>query len=319
MSTSALMELLQKTKKQVSSQNRQKTVTIPDNTSRWRILPGWSKDKPDFYHDFGLHYIKDSTKTLKAVYVCVDKTYGRPCSICNAIDTAINHTHDEATRELLSSSKATHRILLNALHLSGPSPLEPVILEVPKSVFAQIVNISEEWSGRTISAESDGIDLKIERTGKGLTTRYTVTASPKKSDVNITPAVMDKVTNLDDYVAQEDEKAASRALNSVMSVAGVLAPAHSGYATGGAVSASALGAAPVRPALAASLSEAVIEDAELKEIESTVLTSLESDDAELKEIEAAISTSTAKVEAPAATPPSTGDAEIDQYLKEMGL
>ena len=298
MSTSALMELLKSKKKQIAAGDRVKTVSIPDNTSRWRILPGWSASKPEFYHDFGRHFIKDSTGATKAVYMCVDKTYGKPCSVCVAVETAINHTDDPDMKKLLGNARSSHRILLNALHLNGPTPLEPVILEVPTTVFAQIINIAEEWEGKVISAEADGIDLVIERTGKALLTKYNVQPSPK-SQVKVDKSVMSKITDLDAYVAQEDERQANRALTSIASIVGILPPQG------------ASSAAVSRPALTqkAALNEVMIEDADLQELEDGVLAELEN---------APKSTAALNQVAPATSMvETTNDPDLDQLMADL--
>lgn len=291
-SPNALMALLQQKKQELNFSDRKKTVTVPSNTSRWRILPGWSKEKSDFFHDFGLHYIKGADGKVKSVYVCVDKTYGKPCSICNAVETAINHTDDEQMKELLAGARSSKRVLLNALHLDGKEPTTPVILEIPASVFRDIIIVSEEWEGRTISIEKDAVDLTITKTGTGRTsTKYTVGVSPKSTKVD--PSVMDKITNLDEYVAQENEAQANRALTSIASIAGILPPTS----------------APARPALpqTAALRQVAVED--MTEV-------IEEVDEELQLIEAAES---APATVAQAAPEPTGDSELDAMMKELGM
>lgn len=304
MTTNALMELLKNKKQEFKVNDRQRPVKIPLNTSRWRILPGWDKNNPQFWHEYGQHFIKDSSGKVKAVYVCVDKTYGRPCNVCAAVETSINHTDDPQMKELLGGARASQRILMNALLLDGPSAsaTEPVVVEMPKSVFEQIVNIAEEWEGRAVSIAADGVDLMITKTGSGLTTKYSVTPSPKSTKID--PSVMNKVTNLAEYVAQENESAANRALTSIAAVAGLLPAATSASAS------------VARPAIAqrAALSETTIEDAELQEIANATLNSIDEDDAELvKAVEGAAATATV------AAPEPTGDSEIDDLMKELSL
>lgn len=296
MTTNALMALLQKKKQEIDAGNRAKTVGVPDKTSRWRILPGWSKDKPDFFHDFGRHFIKGPDGKMKAVYVCVDKTYGKPCSICTAIETAINNTPDPEMKKVLEGARSSKRILLNALHLDGKEPSVPVILEVPRTVFDHIVRISEEWEGRTISVEKDAVDLLITKEGTGLTTKYSVQPAAKPAKVD--PSVMDKVTDLDQYVAQENEEQANRALTSIAAVAGLLPPSVDTPA--------------VRPALSrpVELHEVAVEDMEI--IEEKVLEDLENG------IEPAPAVAPAKAAAKSA-PTSSGDPGIDEMLAELGM
>lgn len=220
---SSLMELLKQKKAALTSNNRQKTVKPNDGRTRWRILPSWraadAENAEIFYHDFGQHFIKDSTGTLKAVYVCVNRTFDKPCQICGAIEHAIATSRDDTMVELLKESKAGHRILVNALAIDSPNPTDPVILELAPSVFASILGIIEEWGIEALSLDK-GNDVIIERVGKGLLTKYTVQVAAKSAAVD--PSVMKRIANLDEYVAQESTEAANRALTNLSAVAGLL-------------------------------------------------------------------------------------------------
>ena len=220
---SSLMELLKQKKAALTSNNRQKTVKPNEGRTRWRILPGWRPEGAEnadiFYHDFGQHFIKDASGTLKAVYVCVNKTYDKPCQICGAIEHAIATSRDDTMVELLKDSKAGQRILMNALAIDSPNPSDPVILEVAPTVFVGILNIIEEWGIEALSLDK-GNDIIIERSGKGLLTKYTVQVAAKSAAVD--PSVMKRIANLDEYVAQESTEAANRALTNLSAVAGLL-------------------------------------------------------------------------------------------------
>lgn len=285
----SLMELIAQKKASLKSGNRQKTVKPQDGRSRWRILPSWREGgDPQFYHDFGQHFIKDSTGQVKAVYVCVDKTYGKPCQVCDALSHAIRNTTDDVMANLLGEAKATGRILLNALHVDGDTPNDPQILEVAPGVFGEILNIISEWGADVLDLKG-GKDIIIERTGKGKTTKYSVQIAAKSADV---PAeVMKKVANLDEYVAQESEEQAKRALANLNAVAGML-PSPSASTT-------------KAPSLA-DLSVDDVDDAALAAIESTAIKVEEPAPAPKKEA------------APAPAPASTGDEELDDLLAELG-
>lgn len=214
-----LMTLIQQKKAAMNSGNRQKTAKPPEGRSKWRILPGWRKDKEDstFFHDFGQHFIKGMDNQLKAVYVCVDKTYGKPCKICEAIRQGVMSSSDDDVVKVLKDANAASRILLNAIHVDGESQ-DPQILEVGPKVFSEIINIIQEW-GNILDLDT-GKDIVIERTGKGLNTKYSVQVAAKSAPV---PAsVMGKLHDLDEYVAQESEEQARRALANLSQVAGLL-------------------------------------------------------------------------------------------------
>lgn len=305
--TSALLELLKKKKQSMTANRRAKTVKPTDGTSRFRILPGWDAKNPAFYHDFGQHFIKDSTGELKAIYMCVDKTYGKPCSICDAISKGINASSDDAMIELLKEARSTGRVLMNALHVNGENPSEPVILEVAPTVFEAIIGLIQEWGAEVIDLER-GMDIIIERNGKGKLTKYAVQIASKSAKVD--PAIMKKITNLDEYVAQESEENATRALTNLAAISGYLS-------------------SPTRPSLPAHV--ASLRDISLDSAED--VTEVDTDDEALRELEKASVAETvavapaAAVKAPAvkelvkvakAVAVSTGDAELDGLLADLG-
>lgn len=292
---SSLMELLKNKKQALAANRRAKTVKPEDGRSRWRVLPGWRKadaeNAEQFWHDFGAHFIKDQAGELKAIYICTDKTFGKPCSICATVQHAIKNTHDDEMVKLLSESRSTGRVLLNALRVDGENPTEPVILEIPPSVFEGMINIINEWGVETLDLAS-GKDFVIERSGKGKNTKYSVQIAAKSAPVD--PAVMKKIQNLDEYVAQESEEQAQRALTNFRQVAGLLPAGVAGTA------AAALPSAAAKPAM----SSMMIDD----------------DDAALAALEAGTDVPAAAVATPAAATPAaaTSDSELDDLLASLG-
>lgn len=305
--SNALLELLKKKKQSLTANRRAKTVKPEDGTSRWRILPGWDEKNPAFFHDFGQHFIKDTMGEIKAVYICVDKTFGKPCSICNELTRAINNTTDDGMVELLKGARASGRVLMNALHISGKDPSEPAILEVAPSVFESIINIVQEWGPEVLDLK-DGKDIIIERNGKGKLTKYTVQVAAKSAAVD--PSVMKKVANLDDYVAQESEENANRALSNLSAITGFLP-------------------SPSRTALPTAAHVATLRDIS---IDAEVIEESDADDDALRALEESTKSEEVKavkpkVEAkkpeptPAAAPKvaeSTGSSELDDLLAELG-
>lgn len=212
-----LMEILRQKKNAMS--RGKKTIKPEPGRNRYRILPGWRKGDPTFFHDFGQHFVKDAAGALKAVYMCVDKTFGRPCEVCNTIDRGIMSSTDDTVIEALKAAKASNRVLLNVLALDGDTPTEPQVLEVSPTVFTAILGLFEEWGEELIDPEN-GKDIVVTREGSGLSTKYTVQVAAKSQPVP--PAALKKIANLDDFVAQESEEVARRALGAVSAVAGVL-------------------------------------------------------------------------------------------------
>lgn len=224
---SALLALLKQKQQDMAASRKGRTEKIPEGTSRWRILGSWRGEGQQFWHDFGQHFVKDSTGKLVAIYMCADRTHGKPCAVCDAISTGIKGATDDQTTALLAEAKSASRILLNVMHLDSGEPHKIHIGEFPPTVFEQVVAIATEWedAGETIFGPN-GKDLVINRTGAGKQTKYTVQVGAKST---VIPAgVASKLHDLDEYVAQESSEAMNRALNSVRAVSGLLpAPAAS--------------------------------------------------------------------------------------------
>lgn len=225
---SSLLEMIKAKKASIASGNRRKTVKPTAGTTRWRILPSWRKDDEQFWHDFGQHFVKDASGKISAVYVCTEKTFGKPCPVCDAVRTATKSATDDVTMNILKQAGSSGRVLMNAIQLGeGKDPNAVEILELGSTVFAQLIEISEEWlsAGEGFFDPVNGKDVMITRTGEGIGTKYVMQVSAKST--KLSPSVLEKLHNLDEYVAQESAEAQLRAINSVRAVAGLL-PAPSG-------------------------------------------------------------------------------------------
>jgi hypothetical protein len=225
MSTQSLMELLQKRK---AATGGQKTIKPKAGRNRYRILPGWrTNGDPTFFHDFGQHFIKDAAGQVKAVYICADKTFGRPCEVCDAVAQGIQMSTDDVMKKRIEDAKSSGRVLLNVLELDGTQPTVPQILEVAPTVFngkkgvGGIISLFDEWPN--MLDPNTGNDIIVEKSGTGLDTAYSVQIAGASKPV---PAeALAKLCDLDAYVMQENEQAQQRALASVRSVAGLPTPA----------------------------------------------------------------------------------------------
>lgn len=225
---SALLALLKAKKQAIDASRKGRTEKIPDGNSRWRILGSWRGADQPFWHDFGQHFVKDTAGATKAIYMCTEKTFGRPCSVCEAIQHGINGATDDQTMKAMTDAKSAGRVLVNALHLDSTEPHKVVILELAPTAFEQIVGICAEWeeAGETVLGVN-GKDFVIGRSGTGKQTKYNVQVGARPTVVP--PNVADKVHNLDEYVAQESEENRQRAISSVRAVAGLLpAPGSTG-------------------------------------------------------------------------------------------
>lgn len=244
---SNLAELLKNKRQEINESTgfRQKAVKPPQGKSIIRILPTWKTDgSQQFWHDFGNHYVKDEKGDLKAVYVCVDKTYNRPCEICEAIRKSYDHAATDGQIKALDESKASGRVVLNALMRAGTGadPKKPFLLDISPKMFGQIIDIWEEY-GDIFDVE-EGLDLVFNRTGTGMKTEYSVQpCPPKKNTPTVSKAVIDQIVDLDEWAAQEFEAGAKKALTAVSATVGLLAaPSSSSSSTKAISSDGSLGA-----------------------------------------------------------------------------
>ena len=226
-------DLLKKRRQELNDKNRPKPEKLRDGRNRYRLLPGWRKNgDPTFDHAFGQHYIKDATGTITAVYICTSHTFGQTCQVCDAIRAGFRSNPDSATEELLKEAGASKQILVNMLHRDGKEPNKPMVFAMPASVYEDVFKIIEQyWQDGIYALDLEqGVDLIIERTGSGIGTRYSVMVAPKSSPVS--KDVMERVTDLDEYVKQESDQGLAKALAAMSNVRGLLAaPAAASAAT----------------------------------------------------------------------------------------
>jgi hypothetical protein len=231
MSTANLMAMIREKKNAIQAQSgrREKATRPQAGKNQFRILPSWKPESGQFWHDFGQHFIKGLDGELKAVYICADKTFSKPCAICDGIKSAMNNAMDDEVIGKLKEAKASTRILLNALNRSAWSEdaNTPVVLELSPSTFEKVLEIMETWAtdGTDMLSLSEGMDILITRTGKGLATEYTVQPAPKSAPVS--ENVLKNLQDLDAYVAQESTEERNRALTAVHAVVGILPPTTS--------------------------------------------------------------------------------------------
>lgn len=195
--------------------------------NRIRVLPGWDAANPDvFYHDFGMHYIKDKEGKLGAVYVCTDKTYGTDCPVCQAVYEGIRRAKDTGNtgmEKLLGQARASARVLVNALVRDGEEPNKPVVTELPSGVFDSMVDQIMTFAddGVELLSVTEGYDFIVTKTGSGIDTEYSVAVAPKATAVTYD---VSQVVDLSTYCSQESEQGLLKAVRATTAVTGLPAP-----------------------------------------------------------------------------------------------
>lgn len=221
-----LKEKMMQKKAQIAEQTGKgvRTVKPKVGKTRVRILPSWrGKNDEPFWHDFGQHYIKDSNDKVVAVYVCVEKTYGKSCSICEMIREGIDVAKTDEQKGLLASARANGRVLVNALMLET-DPSTPVILELTPTTYDKVIDIilqgtDEDPNFNNVTDVDNGIDLIITRSGTGINTEYSVQPALKGSK-EVPKSILEDLINLDQFVAQEQEAAMLKSASAIKSIIG---------------------------------------------------------------------------------------------------
>jgi hypothetical protein len=216
----------------VASGNEEAQVKI--GTAAVNCPPGFNPMEKlqwmlEFHHDFGAHFLKDGAGKIQSVYMCVSKTYGRPCPICDELNKGIKTSGDDIMVKRLKDAMAGQRVLMNVLELSGPNPGKVQVLEVAQSVLRGNKGVGGIWgrfeSFPTLLDLQNGADVIVVKGGAGLETRYDVEAVPATSKLDV--SILSQLNDLDAYVAQENAEQQQRALASVSTITGAL-PSSSG-------------------------------------------------------------------------------------------
>lgn len=219
---SSIKDLIAKKQKEIQAKKgRVKPIKFGVGKTRIRILPSWrGQNDPNFFHDFGMHFVRESDKGDLAVYICTDATFGKECPVCQAIGQGIKNSNDDEQIKLLKRANAGQRYLMNVLVVNDdPAKSEPAVMDAGIGLFEDICSIIAEYDDITLL--KGGTDLIVTREGTGqFDTKYSVFPTPKSKDVP--ESIYAKVHNLDDYVAQENDSDKMKAVTAVSRAAGFL-------------------------------------------------------------------------------------------------
>lgn len=208
--------------------SREKTLKPKPGQNNYVILGDWNQTRNEvFYREFGNHFVKDEKGDLKAVHLCMAKTYGQDCPVCNVIADAAHHVTDDGQIKALDEAKAKQTYLLNVLELDESGTKHdgnPKILEVGYKIFSGILDLMEDW-GEAIFQDHQIITITREGTGKN--TNYNVLPKGTKKAA-VAADTLTRLNDLDDYVNQANEEKKRLAMNAVRAVVGLAAPEGEG-------------------------------------------------------------------------------------------
>lgn len=206
--------------------------SIPSGMSSVRILPPWDPtgriSLPVYMHP--IEYKAEGSQYTKYNWTCVNKTFNKPCAICEGIaglsSSGVDVSNWEANRrQFYFNAIVMHDPTYNAAKNTGVTPGTHVLMKAPKTFYDWVVaQITNPMIG-DISNITNGIDVLITKEGQGLGTTYTMTLSPN-GRTPIPQEYLDKIKdlyNLDDVFSTGFEQSqVDELVNHLRKSAGVM-------------------------------------------------------------------------------------------------
>lgn len=155
--------------------------TFKNGTTTIRIMPAWS-DKGVWFEPITEHFVMAKKKS----FVCSKEVSGR-CPICEHGKALADSGQEEAAKNFRPSTK----YLVNAIVLSEPSGKLSIkdgikVYKLPSGVKTTLLDFDVDASGDGWGDITDyfhGVNIKVDRAGQGLGTKYTVKPLPTRVDI----------------------------------------------------------------------------------------------------------------------------------------
>lgn len=206
--------------------------SIPSGMSSIRILPPWDPTGrvalPVYMHP--IEYKGEGMSYTKYNWTCVNKTFNKPCPICeglaNLSAAGVDTSNWEANRRQFYFNAIVMHDPTFDQKGKGTAPGTHVCLKAPKTFYDWVIaQITNPMIG-DITSVTNGIDIYVTKEGSGLGTTYNMTLSPNGRTA-VPQEYLDKITdlyNLDDiFSAGFDQKQIDDLVNHLKKSAGVMA------------------------------------------------------------------------------------------------
>lgn len=175
---------------------------LSDGDNLIRLLPPW-KEGVSFYKELRQHY---GVGVDKKQVLCL-RMKGEECPICEFV-SALYQSGDPDDAEMAGNLSASTRYNFNVIARSDEAA-GPQILTTGPLIFRDFLRFIVDPDWGDLTDPEQGFDITINRTGKGLHTKYAVT--PKRNPSPVGNAEwLEKMTDLDKlerFVSAEDMKA----------------------------------------------------------------------------------------------------------------
>lgn len=160
-----------------------------DGKNTIRVLPAKSGD--EFFVEVHTHYkIGFDEKSV----IC-KKTHEKECPICKELDKLSKGSKKDA--ELAKDMRAKKAYYLQIVTHDEPDKVK--LYPAPKTVFEKIIDILLDPDYGDITDPEEGREITIERSGKGLKTKYTVLPKPKATELEDFDELKEQMVDFTDW------------------------------------------------------------------------------------------------------------------------
>jgi len=154
-----------------------------------RVLPAVEGD--EFYKEVYTHYHVGADE--KSV-ICA-KTEERDCPICKELEKLKKGSKTD--KELADSMRSKKAYYLQII--TPDEPDVPKLYPAPQTVFKGLLDIILDPDYGDITDIEEGREITIERTGKGLSTKYSILPKPKVSSLDNWEELKETMVNFADW------------------------------------------------------------------------------------------------------------------------
>lgn len=161
----------------IDSENKWWKPKVGDNVIR--ILPSNREDGNFAYHSIQHHGFKVDGQAR--AFPCMG-AFGKPCPVCKVISYYDTET-DPDIKDVLNNISPRHAYLMNIIDRKNTEKVQ--IFSAAKTVMREIMQYMNDEEYGDITDPEEGRDVKINRVGEGLATKYSTRVSPKTSHVNM--------------------------------------------------------------------------------------------------------------------------------------
>ncbi|PHM52349.1 regulator [Xenorhabdus hominickii] len=207
------------------------TVKLPIGIRYLRVFPNPEDPNGVFYQQFGMHFVKtkEDGKDKTVATVCKTATYGESCEICEAVmEAKAIYKGNKDMEEMINEIRSSQRYLVNGTVTPTPdmtSISAAQLIELPQTVFEDLMKSIEEDMADEIGLPLDvkvGYCFKVERTGAGRETKYSVSPVRKDGKAAIPANLFSTMHNLENFAnGQVDANKLAIASKAVSSLTGV--------------------------------------------------------------------------------------------------